>query len=487
MRYSYEPDFEGLFYILENGKQSDRAYALKHLATAKHDDIFEILLDSFVNDEGIDVKNTAFNFLEKYLPDERLISPLQEIVAGGENDWVAKRAAEWLVKLNAFNLPLLLRSLGNSWTDDIITEQLAAYGAAAVEPLIDIIRDSDNDEIRSSAIEALTKIPDRRIVQPLYNLLTKPKEDVNVRGFSAIALGQFSNKLISSTLQAIYLSSQEDVYLRATTLKALVNQNPVEATPLVLQALHAPDLVRITAVYMLEKLDLPNKKELYSAALKDPAQSIRHIAAHAIARNGWTDLLDELKQTFLLEKADIWNTEFLAGYIFQLGGEQAANWLLAQMDTVELWITRKAIIQALSKVDDNQVFEPLFALLEKYRLISEEETMFLAKHRAKVIPHLLGLLKDTNEDLRKWAYWHLGQLGAEEATDILLAMLDNPVYSDTEKREIIWALGGVGDERALPKLAELRDSENKNIAGNAYEEFLTISCRVYGKRKQDTK
>jgi HEAT repeat protein len=85
----------------------------------------------------------------------------------------------------------------------------------------------------------------------------------------------------------------------------------------------------------------------------------------------------------------------------------------------------------------------------------------------------MAVLDDRASELRHQAVIELGSMGADEAVEKLLRMLD----ADDQTREVVaWALGEISDERAqAPLLAVLADrSQPADLRGQAAESLGTI-------------
>jgi len=84
------------------------------------------------------------------------------------------------------------------------------------------------------------------------------------------------------------------------------------------------------------------------------------------------------------------------------------------------------------------------------------EAALLLRHDPKAVPFLLKALReDVSDEVRLWAAYALGELRARSVVDDLLELLEirpERPGADIVRRNICWALGNMGDRRAIKPL-----------------------------------
>jgi len=83
---------------------------------------------------------------------------------------------------------------------------------------------------------------------------------------------------------------------------------------------------------------------------------------------------------------------------------------------------------------------------------------------------LIEKLKDKDPDVRRWAIEALGKTKNKKALPALVKLLEQ----QTDKYPVIWAIGEIGDEGAIPHLGQLLASEDKYVTYNAYRALAKI-------------
>jgi len=83
---------------------------------------------------------------------------------------------------------------------------------------------------------------------------------------------------------------------------------------------------------------------------------------------------------------------------------------------------------------------------------------------------LIEKLKDKDPHVRHWATEALGKTKNKKALPALVKLLEQ----QTDKYPVIWALGEIGDQGAIPHLDQLLASEDKYVTYNAYRALAKI-------------
>jgi HEAT repeat protein len=87
----------------------------------------------------------------------------------------------------------------------------------------------------------------------------------------------------------------------------------------------------------------------------------------------------------------------------------------------------------------------------------------------RAVPRLIEALRDENQEVAINAATQLGQLGAAEAFEALLALFQDQNASAALRGVAAAALGALRDPRALPILAELSTTEDPDLLAGAID------------------
>ena len=147
---------------------------------------------------------------------------------------------------------------------------------AAVEPLIAVLKNDPDADIRWQAAFALSRSRDSRVVEPLVAAL-KDTESV-VRSAAASALGTIGDPRVIEPLIATLKDS--DPKVRSSAASALGDiKDPRVVEPLIAALKDMDAEVRRAAVWALGEIKDPRAADALMLALKDPDCDIRIYAA----------------------------------------------------------------------------------------------------------------------------------------------------------------------------------------------------------------
>lgn len=167
--------------------------------------------------------------------DPRAVYPL--IIALKDRIWVVRKgAADSLKKLGLRHIEILVKSLNDPnpdiryWVEKIIGE----IGTQAIKPLVQVLRNDRNREMRFFAAFGLSAIGDSSAVEPLIEALNT---DVNdwVRKYSATALGKIGDPRGVKALINAMLKDRSDICEWISDVLAKTDPAPTELLLKVLQ------------------------------------------------------------------------------------------------------------------------------------------------------------------------------------------------------------------------------------------------------------
>jgi HEAT repeat protein len=238
-------------------------------------------------------------------------------------------------------------------------EAVAACGQlpGVAEGLLERLADPESPEVRS-AIEALSRIHDRRAVEPLKRLLLAPRAEV--RQAAVFALAVFDEDQVGS-LPLMLLGSEDPVLRRSAAAVLGELGDPCALEPLRLTLRDADPWVRYEAARAIAGLGDRRGAPALREALGDPVGAVRLAAA-----GGLGALRDHGALPGLLPLAVDADEDVRAAAIEALGrldGEAVLPALLAALGDPS-WKVRAAGAEALGCRAETAAQDALAALLE---------------------------------------------------------------------------------------------------------------------------
>ncbi len=116
------------------------------------------------------------------------------------------------------------------------------------------------------------------------------------------------------------------------------------------------------------------------------------------------------------------------------------------------WESRKYVIWALGKVNDERVLDPLMSMLRNDEF-KDDATRALVELGKPAVPRLIAVLNDKDEFVRKQAVLALGTIKDPEAVDPLIALLHDQDW--WMRLTAAAALQKIGDERGRAAIKPL--------------------------------
>lgn len=323
---------------------------------------------------------------------------------------------------------------------------LVGMGANAAEPLMAALDEPEHD-MHQAILWALIKIGPPAVEPLLVGLQSHPRP--GVREGCARALGQIGDE---RALEALSVAlSDEHLAVREAASTALVRFGA---------AAH----------------------EVLVAALQNPSDDVRWLAANALDRLGWKPPHDEAGVNYLIARGQ-WDKctamgdialQPLIGALHHWADEirKGAAWALAHLgaSAVEPVIaalkaesppTRASAAWTLGQLHDQRAVPPLALALQ-----DETSEVRLSAIGALVRLHapcetMVEALKNEEMLVRKTAAWAVGQQRHRCAVEQLILALQDEA---TEVRQtVVTALGQIGDERAIQPLLTLVNDPDPEV------------------------
>ena len=305
-----------------------------------------------------------------------------------------------------------------SENDEISSEAIDALsqiGAPAVEPLIVGLKNS-KAKVRGRAAEALGRIGDARAVDPLIACLKNPAIEQNPADGQEMSSGEESDDQKKAR-------AEEDSLVRQKASEALGKLGPPAVAPLIACLAEQDPSVRSLAATALGQLH--------------DSRAIAPLIACMVELSG-KDPTDEENSAGVNVHDSV--RAALAGL-----GEPAIKPLMACLKDKNAHVQEDAA-DVLNKLhylpSDTEGKAAFFVLLQSW-----DQLVGLG---APAVAPLLDCLKDEDASRRQGAADALGQLGDKRAVDPLIACLQDD--NADVKKNAARALGNLGDKRAVEPL-----------------------------------
>ncbi|MCX8015361.1 MAG: HEAT repeat domain-containing protein [candidate division WOR-3 bacterium] len=301
-----------------------------------------------------------------------------------------------------------------------IIASLIAIGKPALPHLIDGLK-FPNPAIQHNSVRILSEIGDATITTSLVNLLKDP--DGSVRARALEVLGNIKD--VSSLEHIRKLLTDTEPEVRVACVKALANFEDKKSTDKILLLLADRDVdVRIAAAQVLSKFDDPRICEaLWQISQQDENPKVREVALDSLKKIGYR-VLRCYEDSFLADDVD------------------RRNRVLR-----ELSVFGKALIM------------PLIELTRHSNPSCREMSANLLGNigDATVVPYLIAMTSDVEQDVKIAAIRALGKIKSETAISFLISLLKAPDPAVTSVASEVLITVGKDLVKFLPKLLAEHD------------------------------
>lgn len=296
------------------------------------------------------------------------------------------------------------------------SKALVKIGKPALKPLINALKDNDED-IRKMAAITLGKIKDKQAVKPLIDTLKN--DNWEVRSSAAWALGEIRDSFSVESL----ISALKDKDIRKDAAEALL------------------------------KIGKPSVKYLVTV-LHDENPHIRRLAAEVLAGLKWIPRNDAQKIIYFIAACQWKECAKI--------GSAAVEPLIEILNAKQAYIRLEAT-WALGEIRDKRAVNTLVNILkDEFSGVRKNAAEALGKIKDKrAVESLIYILKDNNVDVREKAVWALGEIMDIQAVVPLIIALED---EDSSVRwESAKALGKIKDRRAVESLIEALNDEVEGV------------------------
>ncbi|NHX40227.1 MULTISPECIES: HEAT repeat domain-containing protein [Haloarcula] len=382
------------------------------------------------------------------------------------------------------------------------------------QELIRLLRESDNERVKTRAAELLGNFEDhddrRDVVNALVNAAQSDSDAIT--GAAIDSLDELGDDAITQLIGSMAGVDLEDdaadwvkakAYmqvldadvpeLRMAAANGLGNLDQADAVPKLAERFEDPDpRVRARAARSAGKIGDSRATTPLESVLSDPKAGVRREAADALGNIGNRQALQALLP--LYEDDDERVRRIAVGAFGNFGNDRPVDYLiealsddsaavrrtavyslielLSNVPTDQSHEIRDTVVEKLSNTDDRSVVVPLVEILEEStqaaqrrntawmlgRVTSQEE-------RDRVIESLVDALGDDDQMLRQFAATSLAELGDDDnmvERRLLKIVQDDGVDPDI-RGQAIFTLGKVGSERSRKTLDKLIDETEHDV------------------------
>jgi HEAT repeat protein/glycerophosphoryl diester phosphodiesterase len=329
------------------------------------------------------------------------------------------------------------REIGNFQQEEINN---TAFIQEKTKTLVRTLRSRDYDEGRTAAL-ALMVLPQKYTVPPLIKLLKN--RHPSIKQNAVWALGFCGTKDSAVYIQPLLKDKNPEV--RREAVLALGRLGNARSVPVLIDALktETDPGVRYDMVRTLGTLgDQGTAFTLRTILMKEKSWHVKSAAVGALSRIHDDKAINDLANILVTD-----------------AGEDAA-WTRAKATWVLASMGEKSVPQLVRALSDTKEVTRLRA------------TWALVKIGSPAVKSLISTLRDPNKFARERAAQALGWIEDESAVTALAWAL-----KDKEPAVVCsaaWALGRIGDPRALPSLKSLMNHKNDEIRENVNEAVVRI-------------
>jgi HEAT repeat protein len=382
------------------------------------------------------------------------------------------------------------------------------------QELIRLLRESDNERVKTRAAELLGNFDDHDDRRDVVNALVDAAQSDSdaITGAAIDSLDELGDDAITQLIGSMAGVDLEDdaadwvkakAYmqvldadvpeLRMAAANGLGNLDQADAVPKLAERFEDPDpRVRARAARSAGKIGDSRATNPLETVLSDPKAAVRREAADALGNIGNRQALQALLP--LYEDGDERVRRIAVGGFGNFGNDRPVDYLiealsddsaavrrtavyslielLSNVPTDQSHEIRDTVVEKLSNTDDRSVVVPLVEILEEStqaaqrrntawmlgRVTSQEE-------RDRVIESLVDALGDDDQMLRQFAATSLAELGDDDnmVERRLLKIVQDDGVDPEVRGQAIFTLGKVGSERSRKTLDKLIDETEHDV------------------------
>ena len=421
---------------------------LNKIAENKDESIIQFLI-SCLSDESWPVRKSAADILRSF--GEVVIPPLAAALNSYDVD-VQHWSLQILGEMGAKGFPAVLRATKNP-NDEIRFFACAAIGNSrvpqGVTPLLRALGDP-KWRVRKSASDALVKYGEP-VIAPLQQVL-KITNDEDIRFWTIKTLGKLGPKAQRFLLEALRTGDKQTRYVIAAALGESGDKRVIRV---LIESLADPDwTIRKSATMALAEIG-DNAIDLMFEYLRGPNEEIRDGCLRALVKAGNASLqrlfdevikMDEnnrylvrksmvkigarvvepMMRLFKLNNPEI--RAFAASTLGEIGNPRAVPVLVTGLSDND-WNVRRSCAYALTEIGERGVDKIAEALKSPNDDVRYWVTRILESIGEPGVPYLVKALRDTNKEIRFFSAKALGTAFDTSVTKSLILALGDEVWS----------------------------------------------------------
>lgn len=419
------------------------------------------------------------------------IKPLEEVLKEPDDypGTVRVTVAGQLDKFkDARVVPTLIEAARNDSEPDVRYNAILSLGnlgdLRAFETLVNIL-ENDSEEKgknRAAAANALTKLEDERVVEPLINALEDPDQQVRVNAVSM--LGEIGNqKAVDPIIDILQSPDKTSQDTRIAAIGSLTSLGGPDAMEGVLQAVEDPaSKVRAAAIEGLEKFDGIDQLKVVENLVKateDSSILVQKRAANVLGTTGAKESLECLMTLVTDTENTVSDVRAIAAdALGELEEPQAIDELIKATEDPSSKVRSQAL-RALGNMKALQAVEQIESLATNEIPAIED-----VRHNAAIALGEIGEIKaqgalleateDPSEEVQVAAVNSLGSIHAHSALEELEEILRNNRRTDAVRREAALSLGEIGQPSSVEPLMNALDDPSTKVQRGAITALADI-------------
>lgn len=431
-------------YCIDIFNESDKETKLKllrRICRQKDNDILQFLVNCLADRDWV-IRKFAAGQIKSY--GSEAVSSLSLALSSQSED-IQHWALRILGSLGADGIPAILRSMKNS-NDEVrffacnalgeariphgvtaliralgdkkwrvrkaASDALSKYGEAVVAPVQQVLKTTDDEDIKFWAIKTLGRLGPKA-QQFLLDALKKG--DRNIRYVIAAALGESGDKRVIRVL--IESLADPDWTIRKSSTVALAEIG-INAIDMMLETLRGTtnEDIRDGCLRALVKTGNPGLTRLFNEIQK-MNENYRYLVRKSIVKIGST-VVEPLMRLFKLNNPDL--TAFAASTLGEIRNPRAVPILITGLSNPS-WTVRRSCAYALTEIGERGVDKIAVALKSSNDDVRYWITRILESTGEPGIPYLVEALKDENSEIRYFSAKALG--GAFDSREVVRALI----------------------------------------------------------------
>jgi len=336
---------------------------------------------------------------------------------------------------------------------------------AAVDPLIDALRDGDS-EVRHKAVEALEKFKEERILDGILSLFSQDEY-----------LGYTQNQAEKTFLSVAEKTREREVYVYRKKGVRYVANRPEDVpkgvsrdlrivhskavSKLLDQIDHSNERAKVSILNILGRIEDDRIEPYVLRLIEDPSATVRYRAVSLLGSIGSPVAVPHLITA--LRSKDSGMRKSAASALETFRDQRAFEPLISALKDPQASV-RSASLRSLGKFDDPRVLDLNRVLLKDESPDVRRVALgnVLDKRDQKAVELVIPFLNDQDWFVSSLAAKTLGEIGDPSALDALKSLLNDKRFNQ-DRGKIIESIGGINNDRAVEILVGLLNSPDSAI------------------------